>query len=134
MMKRLFIIFSSLSLVLCVVNNGLCLDGNELYDMYKAYDKSANHGGENVSSWEVGYYLGYVDAMGGAFYTYNILNHNFIDTNINVPWDKLSKGQVCDMFGKYLENNPDIRHKPGSELFLNCLIKNYTEWERVYDF
>ena len=88
--------------------NGQFKSGNELYQYYLKYKAVKVEG-----AFESGFFMGYCTAVA------DILDKIIFD--IPTGETGVTIGQVVDIFGKYLENHPELRHLSASKLCADAL-------------
>jgi len=89
---------------------GQFMTGNKIYENYLARKKEVK---TNLDFSNAAFFLGFTAAVADCF------NSLFFDlpsgeTGVTV-------GQIADVFGKYLENHPELRHLPAVELCKEAL-------------
>ena len=84
--------------------------GNELYELYKESQKS-----EPSDFYDVGKLVGYLNGVTESYEYYNILCFPKGVTN----------GQLLDMVGKHLADNPADRNKNASRLIYDALGESF---------
>jgi len=97
------------SLLIFISFSSNAMTGNELYEKFNEY-KKVNQNTIDIA-FATGMYAGYVD---GAVDTFQVLD-------ILCPSSLVTRGQLIDTVGKFLENNPEVRHKAASSLVYNAL-------------
>lgn len=88
--------------------------GNDLYQLYRGHlraDSPSSSGKDYADSME---YLGYVTGVWDAY------NGIFICTG-----EPITRGQVADMIGYHLRDNPELRSKSASSVILVYLEEKY---------
>ncbi|EJG0682435.1 hypothetical protein SNN84_003429 [Cronobacter sakazakii] len=107
------VIFAALLSVSSVCNAGF-LTGNDLYTKYQAYTRTDNGSASSADYELANEYLGYV---AGVWDTMR-------DTSI-CPKGTVTRGQISDIVGQGLKNNPQDRADPGARLVLAYLMKAF---------
>lgn len=130
-MKKNIILFTIICVLLLSVNvvysQKLNVDtetGNDVYRLYQSY-KEVNRGKVNNDIvWAENLeYITYVKGM------YNMMLYYEKETNAPKTFETK---QICDIFGKYLENNPEERSFYSTDLFIESL-KNVGWLKKGYE-
>jgi hypothetical protein len=117
-MKKIIVAVCLFVMMIILSNEALAAfyDGNDLVDFWRSYKvmmvEKRNFGIEQVTKANI--YSGYVAGVADAY------NGNMI----SIP-STVTVSQLCEIVGKYLEDNPDLRHAEASGLVLLALGKHY---------
>lgn len=107
-------IIASLLLAVSLPSYAFFYDGNQLSAWNNARKKALNNNAETVDYLDAGVYRGFVIA------TYNAFQNTTI-----CPEPGITVGQVEDVVGLYLDNHPELRTKPASELAYKALASAF---------
>ncbi|HBW1205380.1 Rap1a/Tai family immunity protein [Klebsiella pneumoniae] len=90
------------------------ITGNELYELYKASIRAEQASPSEKDLIDANEYLGYVTGVWDALEGFAVCTD-----------DKITRGQIGDMVGEYLKNNPGIRDKQASSIIMIYLNAKY---------
>ncbi len=90
----------------------------ELYDNFLEYDKQKR--GLDYNYGEVTEYLGYVNAS-ASWFSFMVK----ITYNTEAYPDRVSIGQLGQIYGKYLEQNPEHHHFEARDCFINAMTEAF---------
>lgn len=110
MKKWVFIALLSVS----SVSNAAFFTGNDLYTKYQSYERITNGTGSSDDYGNASEYMGYVTAI------WDMLESNQICTS-NV----ITRGQINDIIGQGLQNNPQMRGQNANQLVTYYLTKAF---------
>jgi hypothetical protein len=102
------------SVLLITSFSSQAITGNTLYKEYQEYIKGSN-GVVGVNELDAGSYMGYVN---GALDILDSLNLVCVESSV-------TNGQIYDVIGKYLENNPATRNKYAESLVYLALAEAF---------
>lgn len=113
-MPKLFIAALLASYAACAAAGGY-LDGEKLYDRYRAKQRMVQDTGGGLASdaIDAGFYIGYVQGAAEAL------------TDVLCLPEKLSAAQAEEIVGKYLQAHPEKRKKHAALLVRNALAEAY---------
>ena len=103
-------------LMICISGNSAAafMSGNELYERYQAYARTDN-GTATSDDYNSAYdYLGYVTGVWDS-----------LGPTLICPYGKITRGQVSDIVGRGLQNNPQSRSKDANELAAYYLMQSF---------
>ena len=90
------------------------LTGNDLYELYKASIRAGQASASDKDFQDTSEYLGYVTGVWDA-----------LEGFVVCTGDNITRGQIGDMVGEYLKNNPGIRDKQASSIIMIYLNSKY---------
>jgi hypothetical protein len=90
------------------------LTGNDVYQLYRAHLRADAPSPSNKDYADAMEYLGYVTGLWDAY------DGLFICTN-----EPVTRGQIADMVGSHLRDNPELRSKAASSTILVYLAEKY---------
>lgn len=101
-----------MSIFFCQQSNAAFRSGNDLYESYAAYLRDRSGGGVIEDSMKSSFLMGYIAAQA------DISHRLEKPLNSCIPWGSngVTVGQVVDIVGKYLKENPNLRNKDGGTL------------------
>ncbi|MCK2179411.1 hypothetical protein MUN35_06845 [Hafnia paralvei] len=90
------------------------ISGNDLYGLYKAYKHIELDSATDKDFRDANEYMGYVTGVSDA-----------LDGFVYCPPSGITRGQLSDMVGQYIDKNPDIRHHSASNIMMIYLSDKY---------
>lgn len=110
-MKKVFIV---LLMAFASNSNAVFLTGNDLYVKYQAHARTGN-GNATQDDYDAAYdYMGYVTGVWDAY-----------DSITICPSGRVTRGQISDIVGRGLRDNPKTRSEPASDLVSKYLSEAF---------